>query len=177
MEIENPETMAFLEQLYTLTQGDPEQQASMYDIGENLGLAKNEAETLAQELLIRELAELKSLSGGIGITGQGLQAIGKPAAHGAELPYTLGSNAVLTHQDREAVEVLLEDVKQEVKGAPFSYEQMNALVIDIKTMEVQLLSERAGTRVVRELFRSLHAETKENCPVELTRRLAAMAGI
>ena len=37
----------------------------------------------------------------------------------------------------------------------FSYSQVDELVIDLKTLKVQLLSSRPKTAIVREIFRSL----------------------
>ncbi len=75
--MDNPEEQAYLNQLYTMTQGDPGVQVSMYDIGAALGVEKSEAGALAESLIIQDLAELKTLSGGIAITGNGLKALDK----------------------------------------------------------------------------------------------------
>ena len=57
----------FLLQIYQETNGDPAVQVSMYDIGEQLGLARESASRVAEDLIACQLVEIRTLSGGIGI--------------------------------------------------------------------------------------------------------------
>ena len=57
----------FLIQLFEQTKGDGSIQVSMYDIGELLGMDRDTASTVAQELMGLQLVEIRTLSGGIGI--------------------------------------------------------------------------------------------------------------
>ena len=76
----------FLIQLFEQTKGDSAVQVSMYDIGDQLGLDRDSASTVAQELIGSMLVEIRTLSGGIGISADGLQMaqklIGPAASNG-----------------------------------------------------------------------------------------------
>ena len=61
----------FLIQLFEQTQGDVSIQVSMYDIGGLLGMDRDTASRVAQELMGQQLAEIRTLSGGIGISTDG----------------------------------------------------------------------------------------------------------
>ena len=76
MSFEDSSRQRFLQELYNRAEGDFEIQISMYDLGTDLGLEKDEAAVFAQELFVEGLAEMKTLSGGMGITQKGLQALG-----------------------------------------------------------------------------------------------------
>ncbi len=62
----------FLIQLFEQTKGDSTVQVSMYDIGDQLGLDRDIASTVAQELIGSMLVEIRTLSGGIGISADGI---------------------------------------------------------------------------------------------------------
>ena len=78
----------FLIQLFEQTKGDSTVQVSMYDIGDQLGLDRDIASTVAQELIGSMLVEIRTLSGGIGISADGSQMaqklIGPASASGDE---------------------------------------------------------------------------------------------
>lgn len=159
MEIDNPETKAYLTELCSRTQGDTDAQVSMYDIGTAIGLQKAEAGMMAEELIVQGLAELKSLSGGIGITSEGVEMIrGKTVA--APIPagdaLQLGSGTVLGDKGRQAVEKVLGNVRMAVLKFNATFGQLEEIVIDIKTIETQMLSPNPKIAVIREVLRSLH---------------------
>ncbi len=62
----------FIVELYHRTQGDGSVKVSMFDIGEFLGLDRNLSLRTAEELIGTGLVEIKTLSGGIGITADGV---------------------------------------------------------------------------------------------------------
>ncbi|MCG8684875.1 MAG: hypothetical protein MI892_08370, partial [Desulfobacterales bacterium] len=68
MDITDPNLKAYLSQLNEMTGGDPDAQVSMHEVGQVLGIEKDEAGQMAEALFIGGHAELKTLSGGIGIT-------------------------------------------------------------------------------------------------------------
>ena len=65
----------FLIQLFEQTGGDPSVQVSMYQIGELLGLEREAASKVAQDLIASELVEIRTLSGGIAITAGGSEMV------------------------------------------------------------------------------------------------------
>jgi hypothetical protein len=159
MDIDTPEAKRYLTELCKKTQGDTGTQVSMFDVGEALGLEKTEAGMMAEELIVEGLVELRSLSGRISITAQGLELIqgtaGGPALKGSGLQ--LGSEHVLGEQGRKAVEILIRDIRGALVSGNMTLGQMEEIVIDIKTIEIQLLSPRPKTDVIRAVCRSLQA--------------------
>ena len=175
MTIENPEQLTFLTELYNRAEGDTARQVSMYEIGESLGLDRNSAGALAEELIVDGFAELVSLSGGISISAQGLKELNAvPAESSGEAVYRLGAARVLDAEGCRAVEEMLAEIRRNVYEKDMSYEDMEELVIDIKTAEVQLLSPKTKTLVIREILKSLHESMAAHENKETASRIAAM---
>nr|NJM02177.1 hypothetical protein [Desulfobacula sp.] len=157
-----PETKAFLYELYTRTEGNPETQVSMYEVGQALGLEKDEAGTLAESLYIQGLAELKTLSGGIGITREGLAALEINIDPGPDPSLSLGTAPVLEDRGRAALDTLLPEIKKTLGAARMSYPRMAELLMDIKTIEVQMLSPAPKTAIIREILKSIQANLESS---------------
>lgn len=154
-----PISRSLLRELYQHTQGDLQQTVSMYDLGASLGLAKAAAGAAAEELMVEGLVELRTLAGGISITAEGLAALGiaRPEDDARESPgRRLGAGPLLDNGDREVLTQLLAVLRRApVRGT--SLGQLEEMLVDLKTLEVQLLSPAAKTAIVREVLRSLHA--------------------
>jgi hypothetical protein len=153
---------AFLLALYSVTGGDTAVKTSMQEVGATIGMDKAESGKMAENLIGMGWVEVKTLSGGIGITTEGVEAAqnagaGPPSGGGSTQAAGLGSGPLLDAGDRRTVETLLTQVKQGMAKLPADYAVLEELVIDIKTAEVQLLSPRAKTAVVREVLRALQA--------------------
>lgn len=162
--MEDMHMRSFLQQLYQMVGGDTGTDVSMYEIGENLGLDKNDSGSIAEDLIIDGFAELKTLAGGITITEKGLKELGKDEGTGSESGtasdiHVLGSHAVLEDAGRTAVLKMLAEIRQ-AAGNKRGYDELEELVIDIKTIEVQLLSTRSKTSIIRsaldEIGQQLH---------------------
>lgn len=153
---DNDPLSAFLLALYSETGGDPSVKTSMQTVGAAIGLDKAQAGKAAEELIGQGWAEIKSLSGGIGITTEGIAAArhAGAAAPDGDTP-SLGPGPLLDEADRQAVKMLLTQIKQEATKLPVDYAAMEEMVIDIKTAEVHLLSPRAKTAVIKELLYAL----------------------
>jgi hypothetical protein len=151
----------YLEELCAATGADTGVQVSMSDVGAALGLAKAEAGMLAEELIIQGLAELKSLSGGIGITVQGVEMIRGP---GSASPQSaagqlqgLGGGVVLGEAGRLAVEEFVRDIRAAALAGTAVVGRLEETVIDLKTIEVQLLSPNPKTEVIRQILISIQS--------------------
>lgn len=159
MDIQDAQMKRFLEQLYQMSSGDTASEVSMYDIGDALGLDKSEAGAMAEDLIIDGFAELKSLAGAISVTMEGLRALDM-APGGADEEQSpgeiiLGKSEVLDAGAAAAVEALIEEVKSVISAGQNDYDDLEEMVIDIKTLTTQLLSRRPKTAVVRPLLSSL----------------------
>ncbi len=155
MDTLNSETKAYLFQLHSMAQGDPLAQVSMYEVGEVLGLEKAESGALAETLFVGGHAELKTLSGGIGITREGLKALDMKIDYKGDEGLQLGSGPVLEIPGKESLGTMLVDIKAFMGGAGNSYVQLEEMVMDIKTIEIQLLSPRPKTDIIREVLKSI----------------------
>jgi hypothetical protein len=176
VDIESPEMNTFLAQLNTMTGGDPEAQVSMHEVGVALGLGEDEAGQMAETLFIGGHAELKTLSGGIGITALGLEALGiKPDASTDDAALSLSYETILNDQDKENVDTLLSEIKSVLVSGLKEYETLESVVMDIKTIEVQMLSLSPKTAVIRAVIKSIQDAFPSKDNPEIAARLSAMA--
>ncbi len=158
MDIDTSKENAFLYELYTQTNGDVDKQVSMYDIGTALGLEESDTGAMAENLFIQGLAEMKTLSGGIGITHQGMKAIDiTPPVKPGDEQLSLGNGLVVEETSKNTVEKIIQDIKTHIAETKQSYEQLEEIVIDIKTMEIQMVSPQPKTQIIREILRSIHS--------------------
>ena len=166
----------FLLELYNQTEGDTEKQVSMHEIGAAIGLEKTDASMLAEDLIMDQLVELKTLSGGIGITAKGLDALQKTGVvQGATAGgYRLSRESKATAEDKDAVNALIKEIQKSKQLAGSSYENLDELIINVKTLEVHLLSPNPKTAVIRELLRSLHESLCKNNITSVADQIATM---
>lgn len=163
--INNDVTKEFLDALYRMTEGNIDAQISMHEVGASIGLEKTEAGKVAEELMVQGTVELKTLAGGIGITKEGLEVLGLSSTTPHASAVQLSKELIPNENDRATVEQLVKTVKDELGGHQLDYSAVETVVIDIKTIELHLLSPRPKNAVIRELLRSLRdtlAAVKEN---------------
>jgi hypothetical protein len=151
----NPEAERYLNELYQRTQGDAGAQVSMFDVGAAIGLEKEAARRLAEDLIADGLIEIKTLSGGIGITAQGIDRAQPAGRIGAGTKLDLGNGPLIEEKGRQALERVLTEIKNTLASSPTPYPRLEEMVMDIKTIDIQLLSPRPKTAVIREVLRSL----------------------
>ena len=147
----------FLHELFQQVGSKEIPQISMYDVGANIGLDKDKAAALAEELMIDDLVELKTLAGEIGITEAGLELLQRNGliAGRVTTSHTLSGEVVLTEGDRQVIEEILAAIRQALTQNSTDYEVIEEAIIDMKTIEVQLLSPQPKTAVVLAVFSSL----------------------
>ena len=175
MSIEEHETLNFLTELYNSTDGDTSRQVSMYDIGSVLGLEKSSAGAVAEELIVDGYAELVTLSGGISITSNGLKELNITPVESTETSVRkLGTEKILGEDGLKAVEEMLAMIKGSVTGNDASYQNLEEIVIDIKTVELQLLSPKPKTEIIREILISLNESMSATGNTVVSDQIAAM---
>jgi len=148
----------FLIQLFDQTRGDPSNQVSMYDIGRLMGLERNAATRVAEELIGSQLVEIRTLSGGIGISAAGSQLVQNligALAPEAEKSYTLGDEPVLDAGGREAVARVASEIKAQIGALGLNFNTLTELMADLKTIDAQLESSRPKTAIVRQCLLSI----------------------
>jgi hypothetical protein len=151
----NSQQKSYLEELHRITGGDPAVQASMHDAGAAIGLDREAAGKLAEELIAQGYLEIRTLSGGVGLTQLGIESGKAGAETTGAAAWRLSGATILDETDRTAVEAALESIKNGMGNDSVPYPQMEAVVVDIKTIEVQMLSPQPKTAVVREVLLSL----------------------
>jgi hypothetical protein len=157
MDIDDFKIKGFLEELFRQTGRDTEARVSMYDVGAAIGLDKAEAGSLAEQLMVRGQAELRTLAGGISITPEGLAILGISVAtpQSAKSSLRLSDGPIADDADRRTVQLLMEEIKNEIPSLNLEYELLEEIVVDLKTIEVHMLSPSPKISVLREIFRSL----------------------
>lgn len=149
----------FLEELNRQSMGDLQCQVSMYEVGASIGLTKGEAGSLAEELMVAGLVELRTLSGGISITREGLTTLGisPPPTINTDATQGFSAGPTANKADCQLLDRLVDTVKSSISGVKMEYQHLEEIVIDLKTIEVQMLSPSPKIAVFRELLRSLHS--------------------
>ncbi len=169
MSLENSNEKAYLTELYTQTNGDIEHQVSMYDVGTALGLEDEISGEIAQSLFIQGFAELKTLSGGLGITIEGLKVLNVSIPNNAgNNDFALENTKIITPEGTQTIEIILEKIKGTIPQFDLSYDQIEECVIDMKTIETQMLSANPKTEIIKALIRSLHENLSKNVSNDLT---------
>jgi len=142
----------FLSRLFEQTNGDVAMQVSMYDIGDLLGMDRDTASAVAQELMGRQLVEIRTLSGGIGISADGsarVQEILGPMASDRSESASLGNSPVLNSGGRQTVNQIVVELKNQTGSLGLGFDTLSELMADIKTIEAQLESTRPKTTIIR----------------------------
>jgi hypothetical protein len=169
----------FLIQLFEQTKGDSAVQVSMYDIGEKLGLDRDIASTVAQELIGSMLVEIRTLSGGIGINGDGSQMAQKligPAAASSDEFAKLDDTPLLNASGRQAVEQIVSELKNQAGALGLDFDTLAELMADLKTIDAQLGSSRPKTAIIRACLFSVLAVLKNSGDNKTADKIRALVG-
>lgn len=148
----------FIVELYHRTLGDGSVKVSMYDIGESLGLDRKLSLRTAEELIGTGLAEIKTLSGGIGITADGVteaQQLGASLQDNSESNVFLQDVPVLNESTHQAVERVVAELKGRTGQYTLDFNSLAEMMADLKTIDAQLASPNPKTAIIRECFRSI----------------------
>jgi hypothetical protein len=143
-----------LMELNRSTGGRAEAQASMYTLGEAIGLAREASALAAEELMAHGLVEIRTLSGAIGLSDQGQKLLTEKGSDDDSSP-RLGMDSPLNDSQRALVEQLVTTIKSDLGQSGLSFETLSEVVADIRTIEAQLASPKPKTPVVREILTSL----------------------
>lgn len=167
----------FLIHLFEQTGGDSSIQVSMYDIGGSLGLDKEAASKVAEDLIGSQLVEIRTLSGGIGISADGSTLvqdwIGSPTSSVGEST-KLGGDPILNSASRHAVELMVTQLKGQISTLGLDYDTLSELMADLKTIDAQMTSSRPKTVIIRECLRSITAVLNNTENREVFNRVNAL---
>ena len=175
----NETAQQFIIQLFELTRGDQSAQASMYDIGNLLGLERDAASRAAEELIGLQLAEIRTLSGGIGISAAGSELvqgmIGPPVSNIGEAA-RLADERQLNADGRQTVEQIVTEIKNQTGALGLDFDTLTELMADLKSIGAQLESSRPKTAIVRECLYSICGVLKHTAKNGLHRRITGLLG-
>ena len=175
MDVNTPAAKRYLNELWQRSHGNAQTQVSMFDTGAAIGLEKEAARRLAEDLIAEGLVEIKTLSGGIAITEKGIEAVGAASGRPSAADLNLGRGPVLEEKGRQALEQILAAVKKQIAGFSRPYDSLEEMLIDIKTIEVQLLSPRPKTEVIRAVLSTLRDGLQSCGTSELAGQLDLLA--
>ena len=148
----------FLIQLFEQTRGDTSAQVSMYDLGNDLGLDRDTCSRVAETLMGLQLVEIRTLSGGIGISTEGAGEVKRlmgGAALTGELHGKLTDESIMDQISSQAVEQAAGELKSKAGNLGLDFEGLSELMADLKTIDAQLGSSRPKTAIIRECLGSL----------------------
>jgi hypothetical protein len=147
----------FLVCLYEKTGGATAGTASMYEIGKEMGLDRPTAQNVAEHLMSQGFVEVRTLSGGVGLTPDGVEKGASLGGGQGSVDPVLSNGPVLQDRELEAVEALLSDLKGATADLGLPFDPLAEWVADVRTLEAQLQSPRPKTAVMRAGFASLAA--------------------
>jgi hypothetical protein len=153
----------FLKRLFEQTEGQSSRQVSMYEVGAALGWDRDAAARAAQDLMAAGLVEIRTLSGGVGISTDGaamVQSALGPGNRGAALA-RLGNSRIMDPAACQAVERVCDDIKFQAGSLGLDFDTLAEVMADLKTIAGQLSSSRPKTAIVREGLRSLEEVLKQ----------------
>jgi hypothetical protein len=148
----------FMIELFEQTRDDQSVQVSMYDIGGRLGLGRDAASRVAEELIGLQMVEIRTLAGGIGISAAGsemVQGLIGPLAADPGDSIKLGSEPLLDSAGRLALEQIVADIKDQAGALGLDFDTLTELMADLKSIDAQLGSSRPKTAIIRECLHSL----------------------
>jgi hypothetical protein len=169
----------FLIQLFEKTRGDSSVQVSMYDIGDLMGLERDAASRVAERLIGSQLVEIRTLSGGIGISAAGselVQDLIGPLVPNAGESTKLGDEPLLNSAARQAVEQVVAEIKHHVGTLGLGFDTLTELMADLKTIDAQLESSRPKTAIVRQCLVSICSVLKAKPNSSLNDRVNGLLG-
>ena len=148
----------FLIQLFEQTRGDTSAQVSMFDVGKDIGLDRDTSSRVAETLMGLQLVEIRTLSGGIGISTEGADEVKRlmgGAATTGELHRKLTDQSIMDQISSQAVEQAAAELKSKAGNLGLDFEGLSELMADLKTIDAQLGSSRPKTAIIRECLYSL----------------------
>jgi len=149
------EATNYLAELYRMTEGDTGVQTSMFEVGTAIGMEKEAAGKLAEDLIGMGYVEIRTLSGGIGITQQGIETAKSDGGVADTMQSRLGDADELDENGRLTVESALNALKNALGQRTTPYPKLEALVVDIKTIEIQMLSPQPKIAIIRAVLNAL----------------------
>jgi hypothetical protein len=168
-------SLYFFRLLFIKTGGDTQKQVSMHEIGNEAGMDKPVSKSTAEELMSLGLIDIRTLSGGIGLTAEGVLEAKSCFADisGSNAIGSLGNRPIVEEKIGAIVMEILTQVKHKIGKLGLSYENLTEILADTQSLEAQMRSPRPKTAIVRECFRSMLPLLKSSGETETHNRISA----
>jgi hypothetical protein len=150
--------LQFFRSLFIKTSGNIRVQVSMHEIGNEAGMDKSTSKTVAEDLMSVGLIDIRTLSGGIGLTEEGFHEAQNQFADivgSGGSGIKLGNHPVIGEKVGVAIMDILSDLKPRIGKLGMAYDDLTELLADIQTLEAQMRSSKPKTAIVRECLRSM----------------------
>ncbi|MGD9081651.1 MAG: hypothetical protein PVG96_20065 [Desulfobacterales bacterium] len=167
----------FLIQLFEQTSGDSTTQVSMYDVGEGLGLDRDTSSRVAETLIGLQLVEIRTLSGGIGISTEGANQVKRltgSVSHADGSPSKLTDQPVMDPISCQGVEQAAGELKSQAGNLGLDFDGLSELMADLKTIDAQLGSSQPKTAIIRECLRSIKGVLEGAAKAEILIKIRAL---
>ncbi len=169
----------FLIQLFEDTSGDTAAQVSMYDVGEGLGMDRDTSARVAETLIGLQLVEIRTLSGGIGISTEGAAQVSRlmeGTAPMGQTPGKLSDQPIMDAGSCRAVEQVADGLKSRTGALGLDFDGLSELMADLKTIDAQLGSSRPKTAIIRACLRSIRALLEDQAENECLIKVNGLLG-
>ena len=163
-------------ELHRSTDGRTEAQASMYTLGEAIGLDRDASAAVAEDLMAQGLVEIRTLSGAIGMSDLGASLMTDGNGGRSGNVRRLGTASPLDTSQCELAEQVLTRLKSDLGQSGLAFETLAEMIADIRTVEAQMASPKPKTPIVRECFASLLNTARENRQEEWRRIVEDLLG-
>ena len=169
---------SFLLELFEQADGDPSAQVSTSDVGDRLGLDGQTASRVSEDLMGLGMVEVRTLSGGIGMSAEGIAAARHLGASGGpeDESARLGTDQVMRPEAIQAVAEVTDGLKCESGKLGLDFDRLTELVADLKTIDVQFTSHRPKTAIIRECLLSIRAVLGSSHAPESSARIDYLTG-
>jgi hypothetical protein len=163
----------FLLQLFKISNADMSAKVSMYEIGESLDMDRGRTDFIITELIASDYVEIKTLSGGIGITSEGIDAAeSMTGKHGEQKQDPrIGSDPILNHAAQNACDMMAAGIKSEASDLQLDFDDMAEMMADLKTIDAQLNSPKPKSGIMRECFHSIMSMLEKTGNTKIAARI------
>ncbi|WP_156915994.1 hypothetical protein [Desulfatirhabdium butyrativorans] len=166
-----PEALdTFFSALIEKTKASTDHQVSMTEVGGTIGLDKAASSRAVEELIGLGLVDIRTLSGAVGLTEAG-KKLAQERLTPAESYVGIGQGDIVGEAAKEGVGKLLSGIKNCIGTLNLDFDRMNQVVVDLRTLEIQMSAPHPWTAIVRECLKAIAADVGDRLRPELTGRL------
>jgi len=151
---------------------DTNKTVSMTVVGADIGLDKASASRAVEELMALGVVEIRTLSGGIGLTEDG-KRLAEQSIPMDDPEAVLGKMPQITEAARAAMQALVSSLQGWIAGLPSGFDATQILS-DIQTMEIQLASPHPWTAILRECLKAIQSDLGNRMEPALEGRIRRM---